>query len=166
MLPGEKEVGTLVHIAGYALDAALGFHPEFHFVRNMHGIRADGTYEDSDETFVSSEDFWGRDCKHTDVPTGFLSDDASYEPQWYANGFPEGRIAYVGALTFLRPYFHTLWHTPGWKFRPPRTLHESMCFVEMFMSLIHGLFDISDYAVPYIGGNIQLIGIPLPAVYP
>jgi hypothetical protein len=162
MLHGEKQSGSMVHVAGYALDATLGFHPEFHYIRNTHGIRADGNYETPGDAFLSSEDFWSRDCHHQDSPTGFPLDAGIYKYQYYVNGYPEGRIGYVGAQAQLNSFFQTMWGNPAWKFRPPHTLQESICFVRLLMSVINGLFDVSDYAAPYIGGDVQIIGIPLP----
>jgi len=55
-----------------------------------------------------------------------------------------------------------MFSNPAWGFRPPKSLHESIFFVRLFMSVIHGLFEVSDYPTPYIGGDIQVIGIPPP----
>ena len=37
MLPEEKKGGSLVRTAGYVKEKGL-YHPEFYFVRNVHGI--------------------------------------------------------------------------------------------------------------------------------
>jgi predicted nucleic acid-binding protein len=76
---------------------------------------------------------------------------------------PEGQIGYVGAGMHLRSFFAAMWGNHEWKFRPPNTLQEEMCLVRLSMSVINALFEVSDYPAPYIGGEVQLIGIPLPA---
>src|SRR5271157_3825469 len=43
MLPAEKRLGSMIHIAGYAREGD-GFHPEFYFVRNFEKSEDDGRY--------------------------------------------------------------------------------------------------------------------------
>ncbi len=60
MLPDEKLGGSIIHIAGY-VEQNGRTHPEFWFVRNVHGINQQtGEYENIDETFDITEDFWTR----------------------------------------------------------------------------------------------------------
>jgi hypothetical protein len=157
MRPQEKAGGSLIHMAGYVTDSNT-YHPEFHFVRNIYAIDPSGAYADFRDTFQASEDFWSRDCQHRESPTGFVDDNY----QVYANGYPEGRIAYMAAQEQLNQLFGTLWSQPVWRFRPPRSLQEAICFVRLYMSFIHGLFEVSDYPDPYVGGGIQICGIPPP----
>jgi hypothetical protein len=157
MTSQEKACGSLIHIAGYVSESNT-YHPEFYFVRNIYAIDPSGQYADFRNTFQVSEDFWSRDCQHRESPSGFVDD--SY--QVYANGFPEGRIGYMAAQGKLSHLFGALWSQPGWHFRPPRSLQETVCFVRLYMSVIHGLFEVSDYPAPYVGGAIQTCGIPTP----
>ena len=80
----------------------------------------------------------------------------------YVNGFPEGRIGYLAVQQCLEPFFNSMWGNPDWRFHPPRSLQESMCYVRLFMAIINGLFEVSDYPAPFIGGEVQVIGIPPP----
>jgi hypothetical protein len=157
MTTQEKLGGSLIHMAGYVSDTN-GYHPEFHFVRNIYAINSSGAYGDFRDTFQTSEDFWSRDCQHLESPTGFVDDNY----QVYANGYPAGRIGYMAAQRHLNQLFVTLWSQPDWLFRPPQSLDETISFVRLYMSVIHGLFEVSDYSVPYVGGKIQVFGIPTP----
>ena len=148
----------MVHLAGYVGDSAT-YHPEFHHIRNVYAMDSAGGYTDIRHTFFATEDFWSRDCRHRSSQTGFI-DDSYYVV--YANGFPEGRIAYMTALKPLNQLFGTLWNQPGWHFRPPRSLKDTVCFVRLYMLIIHGLFEVSDHAAPYIGGDVQIVDIPPP----
>ena len=158
MTPEEKKSGRMVHIAGYVL-AQNTYHPEFHFVRNIYTIKPSGEYDDVKNTFLVSEDFWNRDCQCRQQPTGFERDENYH---FYTNGFAEGRIGYVILQRQLAPLFGCLWSQPQWHFRPPKSLKETECFVRLYMSFIHGLFEVSDYSAPYIGGAVQICGIPPP----
>ena len=57
MLPAEKRLGSMIHIAGYAREGD-GFHPEFYFVRNFEKSEDDGRYSGISDTFASDEHFW------------------------------------------------------------------------------------------------------------
>lgn len=159
MLPAEKRLGSMIHIAGYAREGD-SFHPEFYFVRNFEKIEDDGSYSGMSDTFASDEQFWNRDCQHRESPTGFSAHGG--EAHVYVNGFPEGRIGYLAVQQCLIPFFGSMWGNPDWRFHPPRSLQESMCYVRLFMAIINGLFEVSDYPAPFIGGEIQVIGIPPP----
>jgi hypothetical protein len=157
MLPEEKVFGSVIHIAGYVNDD-VGYHPEFHFVRNIHGIEEDtGQYKDIREDFAVGEDFWSRDCpKHN-----LMEEFERGVSQIYINGFPEGRFAYLALLKPMDSFFSWVWKQ-RWGFRPPANLSESCEFVKLYMNIIATLFRVSDYDVPLIGGEVQTIEIPLP----
>jgi hypothetical protein len=164
MLPDEKKDGTIIHIAGYVPDPVLGYHPVHWMVSNIPDVDDEGNYRSPVSTFHHHEDFWEKHCRYKDSPTGFPRD--AY-PGWqvYANGFPPGRIAYMESMFNIQEFLAKLWGgygKPGWHFRPPKSLEESMKLVRLYMGLIHGLFEVSDAPVLYVGGEVQIIGIPLP----
>ena len=60
MTPAQKEIPTLIHIAGYHQDSD-GFHPEFHFVRNAESIDAvTGDYVGLTDAFRTNEKNFGQ----------------------------------------------------------------------------------------------------------
>lgn len=119
--PGEAR---LFHIAGY-VDDASGIHPEFYFVRNIQSINArTGAYEDVTSNYQVTEDFWTRD--YPQAPAGMF---AMGGYQRYFNGYPPGRIAYLGATQKLQEFYEQVWREPSWKFRRPASLDELTAFV-------------------------------------
>jgi hypothetical protein len=82
--------------------------------------------------------------------------------QIYINGYPSGRIAYLGAMTRMREFFSQVWGNPEWMFRPPQSLTETVLLVKLYMNIIGTLFQISDYPAPFIGGETQIHEIPRP----
>jgi hypothetical protein len=166
MLPDEKDCGTIIHIAGYVPDPVLGYHPVHWMVSNIPNMDDEGNYRSAVSTFHHHENFWEQDCRHKDSPTGFDRD--GYEGwQVYANGFAPGRIAYMGIRLHIQQFLAQLWAKhgePGWHFRPPESLEESKTLMRLYMGLVNGLFEISDAPAPYIGGDVQIIGIPLPTL--
>lgn len=148
----------LFHIAGYVQDTS-GIHPEFYFVRNIQSINAKtGAYEGVTSNYQVTEDFWARDYPQTPVGTF-----ASGGSQRYFNGFPSGRIAYLGAMQKLQEFYEQVWNEPSWKFRRPASLDELAAFVQLELETINTLFTSSDYPSPYIGGVIQIEKIPAPS---
>ena len=148
----------LFHIAGYVDDGG-GVHPEFYFVRNIQGINAStGDYEGVTATYQVSEDFWTRDYRN--APAGMFATGGS---QRYFNGYPSGRIAYLGAMQKLQEFYEQVWCEPRWKFRRPQSLDELSAFVRLELETINTLFASSDYPSPLIGGPIQIEKIPAPA---
>jgi hypothetical protein len=121
-----------------------------------------GAYEGFRQTFNASEEFWSKADQSNQ--SGFPPDSDHYQYQVYANGFPEGRIGYMAVQRPLSDFFSTMWSNPAWKFRPPANLDESARFVHLYMSIINGLFEASDYSAPFIGGQIQLCSIPMPTI--
>jgi hypothetical protein len=155
--PMPQEI-RLFHIAGFVRDAS-GSHPEFYFVRNMQSINAQtGAYEGVTPNYQVTEDFWTRDYPKT--PAGMFAAGGS---QRYFNGFPSGRIAYLGAWQMLQRFYEQVWSEPNWKFRRPETLDELASFVRLELETINTLFTSSDYPSPYIGGSIQIEKITTPA---
>jgi hypothetical protein len=153
----EKAGGSLVHIAGYVKDKGH-YHPEFYFVRNVHAIARSGEYKDIRNEFAVSEDFWTRDCPRDNLMDAFQRDVY----QLYINGFPEGRIGYLGLQAPLTKFFSDIWSQPAWRFRPPRTVYETSEFLKLYMNVIATLFRVSDYPARFIGGKIQLLRIKQP----
>ncbi len=148
----------LFHIAGYVNDAG-GAHPEFYFVRNRQGINTTtGTYEGVTSSYQVTEDFWTRD--YPKAPAGMFAAGGS---QRYFNGFPSGRIAYLGAMQMLQRFYESVWSNPNWQFRRPRSLDELTAFVQLELETINTLFTSSDYPSPYIGGSIQIEKISAPS---
>jgi hypothetical protein len=160
--PQEKKEGLLVHVAGYEVDKDLGFHPVHWTVTNVPGLHDDGEYKEPTDTFRHFEDFWDRDCKVKDSPSGFSSND--YDLWIYANGFAPGRIAYLNMRGHAQMLLNALWNTKGanWYFRAPKSLAESEKLTRLYMNLVNGLFEISDAPALIVGGEPQIIGIPLP----
>jgi hypothetical protein len=153
--PGELR---LFHIAGYVKDAG-GLHPEFYFVRNIQDINdTTGDYEGVTSSYQVTEDFWTRD--YPQAPAGMFAAGGS---QRYFNGYPSGRIAYVGAMQKLQEFYEQVWLEPIWKFRRPASLNELVAFVRLELETINTLFASSDYSSPYIGGDIQIESIPAPS---
>ena len=153
-----KDSGSLVHIAGYVEENGLN-HPEFYFVRNAHGIDSGtGEYLDIRQQFLMSEDFWSRDCPARNLMAAFQT--RAY--QIYINGFASGRIGYLAVQERLNSFFRMIWTQPNWRFRPPNSLAESVLFVQLYMSIINTLFQVSDYAAPFVGGGTQIHSIAQP----
>lgn len=162
MLPAEKRNGSLVHIAGY-VEHENKSHPEFWFVRNIHGLNTKtGEYENIDETFEISEDFWNRDCPQGKLMEIF-QDETIFSRQLYINGFTPGRIGYNVVSKKLDEFFLGIWNVPDWKFRRPKSLNETERLVKLYMQVINDLFVLSDYSAKYIGGGTQTHLIPQPA---
>ncbi|MDY3554829.1 hypothetical protein R5W24_003958 [Gemmata sp. JC717] len=153
---GQSPDIMLAHIAGYAT-GANGFHPEFHFVRNTPGMTSNGEYELASPIFTTTEDFHARDCKHRNEPSGFGNDGTV---QFYFNGFPSGRMAYLAAVEHVGPFLRGVWNTPVLGFRPPSTLAEFVGYVRLHMTVIHELFAMSGQTE--IGGDIQTLAIAPP----
>ena len=158
MLPQEKKIGSIMHIAGYVEENGKA-HPEFYHVRNVHGINdSTGEYTDIRQDFDYGEDFWSRDCPKNNLLSAFERDGY----QIYINGFPAGRMGYLAVQDMLQKFFTAVWNQPGWKFRPPKSLDEATVFIRTYLLIINGLFEVSDYSAPLIGGPIQTHGIPRP----
>jgi hypothetical protein len=121
-------------------------------VRNIRDINVTtGKYEGVTSNYQVTEDFWTRD--YPQAPVGMFATGGS---QRYFNGYPSGRIAYLGAMRMLEEFYGRIWREPSWKFRPPRSLDELAAFVRLELETINTLFTSSDYPTPYIGGLIQI----------
>ena len=159
MLPGEKNSGCIMHIAGY-VEANNQSHPEFYSVRNVHGIdSATGAYKGCRQDFACVEEFWAIDGPRGDLLCAF--ERGTY--QIYINGSAHGRMSYLAINNWLQQIFTVLWEQPGWGFRRPESLEETMVFVKTNLLVINALFKASNYSGPPIGGPIQIYGIPRPA---
>jgi hypothetical protein len=155
----ERRGMTLAHVAGYA-DGPAGAHPEMHFVRNCALDLRTGDYiGPGTKECVLSEDFWGRDYRR--AGTSVMLDSGGW--QYYFNGFPQGRMAYLGFVNVVNPFLNQIWNTPGWKFRAPRSLDELEAIIELQIHAIDALFKSSDYSAAFIGGPTQVRKIPPPA---
>jgi hypothetical protein len=161
----ERKEKTIIHVAGYELDSTLGFHPVHWTIWNVSGLDEQGNYLPAVAELTMEEHFWDRDCQQKDSPTGFTRAWHVYSWQTYANGYEPGRIAYMGVRHHVERWLPELWKRhgePGWHFRPPKSLDESIKLARLYMGLVNGLFEVSDALAPYIGGEVQIIGIPLP----
>lgn len=159
MTTTEKQSGSLIQIAGYVHENGQA-HPEFWFVRNVHGIEElTGEYKDIREDFAISEDFWQRDCRNNNSHIAF--EQGGY--QLYINGFASGRISYVMLQGILSQFFAMIWRNPNWKFRPPQSLEEAEAFVKLYMQCVNTLFLSSNYPAPFIGGDVQVHRILAPS---
>jgi hypothetical protein len=158
MSPGEKEGGSMMHIAGYVEENAMS-HPEFWFIRNVAGIDPHtGEYTDISPNFHITEDFWTRDCPKNKLMEAFQT--GAY--QVYVNGFASGRIGFVALQRVMNHFFQGIWGNPRWAFRPPSSIEETRILVELNVQIIGILFQLSDYPAPFIGGDIQTYVIPQP----
>ncbi len=155
MTEEEKKGGCIVHIAGYERDRA-GWHPEFWFVRNVHGIDPlTGDYRDIGANFAIGEEFWSKVGG-----TGFLR-EGKY--QIYANGFPPGRAVFMGLQKPIVDLLESVWFDlPQLKFRPPHTVEETGQLLKIHFAIISALFLVSDHKAPIIGGETQIHCIPPP----
>ena len=81
----------------------------------------------------------------------------------YFNGYPSGRIAYLGAVQKLQEFYEQVWREPSWKFRRPASLDELAAFVKLELETTNTLFTSSDYPTPYIGGGIRIEKITAPS---
>lgn len=155
MFPHEKNFGSLVHIAGYVEEAGKS-HPEFWFLRNVHGIdKTTGEYQNIDQHFELSEDFWTRDSLNSAIIEAFQQAD-------YINGFASGRIGFVAVRLVIDQFLDAIWSPPEWNFRPPKSINETKILIRMYMQIINSVFQLSDYSAPFIGGDIQTYLIPQP----
>jgi len=158
MLPDEKADGSMIHIAGYVEQGGES-HPEFYFVTNVHRIDpVTGEYNDIDENFGVSEDFWNRDCPKFNL----LQEFQRGVGQIYINGFASGRISFLALQRNMTHFFRGIWGNPTWNFRPPHSLDENRLLIEMYIRIIGTLFEISDYSAPFIGGDPRTYAIPQP----
>lgn len=158
MLPAEKVNGSMIHIAGY-VEKGGESHPEFYFITNVHRIdRVTGEYNDIDENFGISEDFWNRDCPKFNLMQEFQKGVG----QIYINGFASGRISFLALQRVMEQFLRGIWGYPSWKFRPPRSLDENKLLIDLYIRIIGNLFEISDYSAPFIGGDPQTFAIPQP----
>jgi len=154
----EKNRGSFVHIAGYVEENSMS-HPEFWFVRNVTGINNNtGAYNGFSSSFQVTEDFWTRDCPNNNLIETFQT--GNY--QIYVNGFASGRIGFVAIQRIRDRFFQMVWNNSDWRFRPPRSINESMMLLELNAKIILTLFQLSDYRAPYIGGAVQTFVIPQP----
>ena len=154
MTDSELDSGSLIQIAGY-VEVEGSFHPEFWFVRNVHGeVRATGEYTPPRPDFAITEDFWARDCPKLNLERG--------EYRAYVNGSGPGRITYVALERALDDFFQKVWDHPNWKLRPPNSLSEAENFVRLYIQFITTLFLSSDYPAHYIGGPVQVKTIEPP----
>lgn len=150
----EKSNGCIIHIAGY-VEVNGRSHPEFWFVRNVHGINQQtGEYENINDTFNITEDFWTRDCPARNLMQSFR-DTNIYSRQIYINGFPSGRIGYNAVSMQLDEFFLAIWRVREWRFRQPQSLEETERLIKLTMRVINDMFILSDYNAHYIGGDIQ-----------
>jgi hypothetical protein len=156
--PGKTAL--LIHIAGYVTDAR-GSHPEMWFVRNFAGMDpTTGAYIDRTDDFLISEDFWNRDYPD-DVRIGRGS--LPGYGRRYFNGIPEGRISFSAISQMLEGFLGGVWAAPGWAFRAPRDVAEASLFMRLESNVIGTLFEVSDYAAPFVGGRAQIELIPAPS---
>jgi hypothetical protein len=162
-LTTEGEAGKtslLLHIAGYAKDAA-GTHPELWFVRNFDGIDGiTGEYTGRSDTFAASEDFWTRDYP-ADCELGDVSSPSYFRR--YFNGLPDGRISYLDLFETLQAFLHRVWDEPAWEFREPQDISELASFMRLELNVMGTLFEISNYSAPLIGGEAQIEIIDRPS---
>lgn len=158
MFRPEKNGGCLIHLCGY-VPATDGTHPELYFIRNITGIDPEtGAYTGFTETFALSEDFWTRDYLTAETQNSL----ASGGQQMYINGYPAGRIGYLALTRHFGEFLRAIWSKPQWRFRAPATLAESALLVNLQLSAIGTLFQVSDYPAPYIGGDVQMEQLPAP----
>jgi len=151
MIPSEKQMGCMVHIAGYVKDNDKS-HPEFWFIRNIHGIDQNtGEYTNIDSIFEKSEDFLSKFSSKTELVQWL--NNGNY--QVYGNGFASGRIGFFTLMPYLNNLFNQIWQVPNWKFRGPKTVEETESLVKLYIQSINTLFAISDYSTAYIGGEVQ-----------
>jgi len=109
------------------------------------------------QNFYVSEDFWQRDFAAASERAALAAGKRSH---LYINGYPDGRVAYLGLNRQFNSFLNAIWSQPGWKFRPPQTLAEVGLVLELLLNAIGTLFKISDYAAPYIGGPVQTLQLP------
>jgi hypothetical protein len=160
MTADERRNGALIHVAGYATDSVGEKHPEMWFVRNFDRIdESTGEYCESNDQFEVTEDFWNRDYLTRATQSAVRAGGS----QRYFNGFPPGRMAFLGMTQLLGAFFQQVWDHPNWQFRPPQTLDELASFVKLEMYSVATIFGSSDYSAPFIGGAIQLVKIAPPA---
>ncbi|MCL5959748.1 MAG: hypothetical protein M1358_10635 [Chloroflexi bacterium] len=157
MLPEEKKLHNLVHIAGYVQEEG-GCHPEFWFVRNVQGMDDKGKYVNATDNFQTSEDFWTRDYSRDNCEELFRGGNG-----WlYVNGFPPGRIVFVELQKRLSQVFSEIWSNPDWEFRPPEDFGEAALLRSLYLAIVGVLCALSGYGPYVIGGDIQDLRIPAP----
>jgi hypothetical protein len=159
MTDSEKGQGSLIHVAGYVRDQGCA-HPEMCFVRNVERIdEQTGNYVEFRDQFQVSEDFWHRD--YLSPITRAAIRGGGY--QNYFNGFPPGRIAFLGLSQMFQAFLHQVWwEHPEWRFRPPSALDELSSFVALEIQAVCTMFGSSDYPAPYVGGDVQIETISPP----
>lgn len=161
MTDEQKNGGSIIHIAGYVEENNIS-HPEFWFVRNVHGINPKtGEYEDIKNEFAISEDFWTRDYINQNLKDTFQKPNY-YSRQIYVNGFTPGRIGFNVLKQELDRFFLGIWRVRDWEFRPPNDIEETELLVKNYMDVIDTLFRLSNYQAKYIGGQTQTYKIKQP----
>ncbi len=89
----ELMIGNIFHIAGYVEENGFN-HPEFWFVRNVHGIDSTtGEYKDFNGKFAVNEQFWSGDFNLQEKRKLFF-DPNKWVYQNYVNGFTPGRMGF------------------------------------------------------------------------
>ena len=152
----EKQDGFFIHIAGYAV-SGQAHHPEFYYITNYQIDSHTGGYLVPNTTLQSKEDFWSQNSS-TPLSTLFAGGKGFI----FCNGYPSGRQAYFALLKRMSEYRSAVWSEPSWNFRPPNNVDQEAAYLKNDMEHIKLLFLYSNYAAPYIGGDIEIHTIPCP----
>lgn len=158
MCTEEKMAGCWLHIAGY-VEESEGVRPALFVVSNVRALKENGDYVSPDMEFrpLTEEPFGPGETIVENLE--FLTQGGTWT---IANGLPEGRIAYLALLDELQDFFIDAWKYPGWNFRRPVNLEEGAIYLRMHFQLISGMFLLSSYPVPPIGGKITQLLIHRP----
>jgi len=74
------------------------------------------------QNFYVSEDFWQRDFAAASERAALAAGKRSH---LYINGYPDGRVAYLGLNRQFNSFLNAIWSQPGWKFRRRRRSRRS-----------------------------------------
>ena len=82
--------------------------------------------------------------------------------QFYINGDPSARIAYLNLEKHLYAFLGEMFGASRLGFRPPTTLRQWAALVEVQLGIVTGMFKISGHTEPVVGGRVRRVLIPWP----
>jgi hypothetical protein len=156
MTPEEKDDYSFLHVAGYTWNSER-WYPVMYIVSNCPDLDGEGEYLPPDQTFQPLvEKLWSN---LTDEQRAQFEDGATHI---YINGFPQGRMAYLGLRNSLSDFLQSVWDRKGWHFRRLSSLEDCAIYLRLHLAVIGDLFLMSEYG-PIIGGPTQIVSIRPPA---
>jgi hypothetical protein len=166
--------GSFIHLAGYESDAT-GFHPEFHFIRNVYKINQQGGYEDVREVFQVSEEYWQKLSNRWFPPVEQIYVNSSlpgreqfWAIQWYHRNRmilelePNQRFQDLTSTWWGGASARNMQNELRVRFATPTSLEEWESVVRRMITSTISHFDESGCNPSHIGGDTQVCSIRPP----